>query len=85
MNNVPTLKAIHIFNSHQPPRKPKIAKVYVSANADRQTDEKKYDCPTLYKRNAGFTAKLKVSSRNKILDNMKILSSKTRTTLILDR
>ena len=81
---MPTLKAIHICNSHQPSLKPKIAKEYVFANANRRT-KKKYDCPTLYKRNAGFTAKLKVSSRNKILDNMKILSSKTRTTLILDR
>jgi len=40
---------------------------------------------TLYKRNAGFIAKLNISSRNKILDKMKISSSKTRTTLILDR
>ena len=40
---------------------------------------------TLYKRNAGFIAILKLSSRNNILDKMKILSSKTRTTLILDR
>lgn len=41
--------------------------------------------PTMYKRNAGFVAKLNVSSRNKIRDKMKISSSKTRTTLILDR
>lgn len=40
---------------------------------------------TLYKRNAGFIAKLNISSRNKILDKMKIPSSQTRTTLILDR
>jgi hypothetical protein len=33
---MPTLKAIHICNSHQPTRKPKIAKEYVFANADRQ-------------------------------------------------
>ena len=31
----PTLKAIHICNSHQPSLKPKIAKEYVFANADR--------------------------------------------------
>jgi len=41
--------------------------------------------PTLYKRNAGFIAKSTISSRKKILNNMKISSSKTRTTLILDR
>ncbi len=34
---MPTLKAIHICNSQQPTRKPKIAKEYVFANADRQT------------------------------------------------
>jgi hypothetical protein len=31
----PTLKAIHICNSHQPTLKPKIAKEYVFANADK--------------------------------------------------
>jgi hypothetical protein len=31
-----TLKAIHICNSHHPTLQPKIAKEYVSANADRQ-------------------------------------------------
>ena len=40
---------------------------------------------TMYKRNAGFIAKLNNSSRKKILDKMKISSSKTRTTLILER
>ena len=34
---MPTLKAIHICNSHQPMLQPKIAKEYVFANADRQT------------------------------------------------
>ncbi len=33
---MPTLKAIHICNSHQPTRKPKIAKEYVFTNADRR-------------------------------------------------
>jgi hypothetical protein len=39
---MPTLKAIHICNSHQPRQKPKIAKEYVFANADRRP-KKKYD------------------------------------------
>ena len=34
---MPTLKAIHICNSHQPKRKPKIAKEYVFSNADKNT------------------------------------------------
>lgn len=34
---MPTLKAIHICNSHQPTHKPKIAKEYVFATADRRT------------------------------------------------
>ena len=46
---------------------------------------KKNEPPTLYKRNAGFIAKLHISPRNKILDKLKNTSSKTRTTLILDR
>ena len=32
---MPTLKAIHICNSHQPMLQPKTAKEYVFANADR--------------------------------------------------
>lgn len=37
---MPTLKAIHICNSHQPTLNPKIAKEYVFADA-RQTETKK--------------------------------------------
>jgi hypothetical protein len=33
---MPTLKAIHICNSHKPTLQPKIAKEYVFANADRR-------------------------------------------------
>jgi len=33
----PTLKAIHICNSHQSSHKPIIAKEYVFANADKKT------------------------------------------------
>jgi hypothetical protein len=40
---------------------------------------------TLYKRNAGFITKFNNSSHNKTLDKMNISSSKTRTTLILNR
>jgi hypothetical protein len=42
----PTLKAIHIGKLHQPTHKPKLAKEYVFANANRRT-KKKYDCPTM--------------------------------------
>ena len=38
---MPTLKAIHICNSLQPLHKPKIAKEYVFANAERRTERKK--------------------------------------------
>jgi hypothetical protein len=34
----PTPKAIHICNSHQPTHKPKIAKEYVFANAEKQAE-----------------------------------------------
>ncbi|MBO6606330.1 hypothetical protein [Psychroserpens sp.] len=37
----PTLKAIHICNSHQPKHEPKIAKEYVFANAEHQAERKK--------------------------------------------
>ena len=52
---MPTLKAIHICNSLQPMLKPKIAKEYVFANADRRT-KKKYDCPTKAISNWGLSA-----------------------------
>ena len=61
---MPTLKAIHICNSHQPSLKPKIAKEYVFANANRRT-KKKYDCPTMAIRNAGESAEMKVITLNK--------------------
>lgn len=34
---MPTLKVIHICNSHQPSLQPKIAKEYVFANANKRT------------------------------------------------
>jgi len=43
---MPTLKAIHICNSHKPTLHPKIAKEYVFTNADRQT-KIKYDRTTM--------------------------------------
>jgi len=60
----PTHKAIHICNSHQPTLKPKIAKEYVFANADKRK-KKKYDCPTMAIRNAGENANAKVITLNK--------------------
>lgn len=62
---MPTLKAIHICNSQQPTRKPKIAKEYVFANADRRP-KKKYDRTTMAIRNAGESADMKVITLNKI-------------------
>jgi hypothetical protein len=63
---MPTLKAIHICNSHQPTLQPKIAKEYVFANADRRT-KKKYDCPTMAIRNAGESTEMKVNTLNKLI------------------
>jgi hypothetical protein len=62
---MPTLKAIHICNLHQPPLKPKIAKEYVFANAIRRT-KKKYDRTTMAIRNAGESADMKVITLNKL-------------------
>ncbi len=67
---MPTLKAIHICNSHQPTLQPKIAKEYVFANADSRT-KKKYDCPTLAIRNAGEIADIKVITFNKLSAKLK--------------
>lgn len=63
---MPTLKAIHICNSHQPKRKPKIAKEYVFANADGRP-KKNTERTTACIRNSGFSAKLKVIAFNKSL------------------
>lgn len=62
---MPTLKAIHICNSHKPMLQPKIAKEYVFANADRQKN-KKYDRTTLAIRNAGESADIKLFTLNKL-------------------
>lgn len=67
---MPTLKAIHICNSHQPKRKPKIAKEYVFANADGRT-KKKYDCTTMVIRNAGKSADMKAITLNKLTAKLK--------------
>jgi hypothetical protein len=67
----PTLKAIHIGKSHQPTQKPKLAKEYVFANADRLT-KKKYDCPTMAICNAGESADIKVITLNILTAKRKV-------------
>ena len=69
--NKPTLKAIHIGKSHQPTHKPKLAKEYVFANAERRT-KKKYDCPTMAIRNEGESANMKVITLNKVTAKRKV-------------
>ena len=68
---MPTLKAIHICNSHQPTHKPKIAKEYVFANANRRT-KKKYDRTTMAIRNAGESADMKEITLNKLTAKRKV-------------
>ena len=68
----PTLKAIHICNSHQPTHIPKIAKEYVFANADGQK-KKKYDRTTLCISNSGLSAILKskyINQRSVLPDSL---------------
>ncbi len=57
---MPTLKAIHICNSLQPPHKPKIAKEYVFANASKFA-EKKYENTTICISNSGLSDNTKIS------------------------
>jgi len=47
---MPTLKAIHICNSHHPTLKPKIAKEYVFANATNRTWKIKKGHNNVYKK-----------------------------------
>lgn len=68
---MPTLKAIHICNSHQPTLQPKIAKEYVFANADGRP-KKKYDRTTMAIRNAGLSANIKVFTLNKLTAKRKV-------------
>ncbi|ALO14074.1 hypothetical protein L21SP5_00395 [Salinivirga cyanobacteriivorans] len=68
---MPTLKAIHICNSHKPTLQPKIAKEYVFANADGQK-MKKYDRTTLCISNSGFSAILKHKTIIKGRCNLKV-------------
>jgi len=55
---MPTLKAIHICNSHQPTLQAKIAKEYVFANAHRRT-KKNTDRTTMYIKNRRNSSKFK--------------------------
>ena len=77
---MPTLKAIHICNSHEPPLKPKIAKEYVFANADRQT-EIKYDRTTMCIVHAGFrgfrASVARKKSRCKLIGNRFVIPHDT--------
>ena len=68
---MPTLKAIHMCNSHQPTLQPKIAKEYVFANADRRP-KKKYDRTiTMAIRNAGESIHMKITL-NKLIAKRKV-------------
>jgi len=67
---MPTLKAIHICNLHQPTLQPKIAKEYVFANAETRP-KKKYDRTTMAIRNAGLSADRKVITLNKLTAKLK--------------
>lgn len=67
---MPTHKAIHICNSHQPTLQPKIEKEYVFANADRQT-KIKYDHTTMAIRNADLSSDIKVITFNKLSAKLK--------------
>lgn len=62
---MPTLKAIHICNSHQLMHKPKIAKEFVLAIAEKRM-KKKYDRTTMAIRNAGLSAANKLITLNKL-------------------
>ena len=61
----PTLKAIHICNSHQPTHKPKIAKEYVFANADGR-QKKNTERTTAVWQNGGFSAKMNIWFSKKV-------------------
>jgi hypothetical protein len=56
---------------HKPTHRPKLAKEYAFANADRRT-KKKYDCPTMAIRNAGESADMKVITLNKLTAKRKV-------------
>lgn len=60
---MPTLKVIHICNSHEPKLQPKIAKEYDFANAETRP-KKKYDRTTMAIRNAGLSADIKAITLN---------------------
>ena len=68
---MPTLKAIHICNSHKPTLQPKIVKEYVFALADGPK-KKKYDRTTMAIRNAGESADMKVITSNKLFGRLTV-------------
>jgi hypothetical protein len=60
---MPTLKAIHICNSHKATLQPKIAKEYVFTNAETRP-KNNTERTTACIRNSGFSAKSKVCAFN---------------------
>ena len=52
--------------------RPKIAKEYVFANADRKTEKRKHIPPTMGIRNAGESADMKVITLNKLTAKRKV-------------
>lgn len=81
---MPTLKAKHICNSHQPTRKPKIAKEYVFANADRQT-KKSTIAQHCIKAVAGEVANRRSVHLINFGGGGQLIAFKSTTALILDR
>tara|TARA_B110000240_G_scaffold164602_1_gene184985 strand:- start:34 stop:300 length:267 start_codon:yes stop_codon:yes gene_type:complete len=68
--NKPTLKAIHICNSLQPPHKPKIAKEYVFANASKFA-EKSTKTQQSIKIIAKIVVNVNIVARNKSCSKLK--------------
>ncbi len=75
----PTLKAIHICNSIQPPHKPKIAKEYVLPTLASLWN--KANGLTTYIKNSGLSAKTKMSIIN--LRSVKIRKVSVRKSAII--
>ena len=81
---MPTLKAIHICNSHQPTLQPKIAKEYVFANADRRP-KKTTKAQHCIKAIAGEVVKSGSVHSIHFCGGRQVIALKFATALILDR
>jgi len=82
---MPTLKAIHIGKSHQPTRKPKLAKEYALSNPEGHGGKKTTKAQHCIRAIAGEVVNRKSLHLINFCSGGQVIALKSATALILDR